>query len=94
MNELITITQVDLTEMATKIIQMGIIGSLNEKEIKIIAAVEKKDTSIRDLSIGLKIDYKNTWRYCRKLYNMKLIDLSPSPSKSKKGQKVLVISKM
>lgn len=62
---------------------------ITQKELVILALIEKKPCTISELSRALKMDYKNTWRYCKNLYEKGIICLTPSPEESKKGSPVL-----
>ena len=62
---------------------------ISEKELNILTLIEKKPCTISELSRVLNMDYKNTWRYCKNLYEKGIICLTPPPEESKKGSPVL-----
>jgi len=63
--------------------------SINPTELKIINfIVENEEESISDISKKLNIDYKNCWRYIKKLTKEEVVNLNP-PTHSQ-GKKVFV----
>ena len=69
--------------------QRGYAGNLNRKEIAILILIRKVKT-ISEVSRELKIDYKNVWRYLRRLVKMDLV-LS-SASDNNQGRRIYVWS--
>jgi len=63
---------------------------ISEQEIRIIDLVGEKPHTLSEISKALKLDYKNTWRYCNNLHNKGVISLNPPPGESKRGSPVNV----
>ena len=67
------------------------IKSLSNKEQEILQFIKQKNRNISEVSKELNIDYKNTHRYCTKLYVAGLIRIEPSNELRKKGKPVTLI---
>lgn len=64
--------------------------NVRSKDLRILELLMKKPHTITEISKSLKMDYKNTHRYCMKLYSLKQVHLDPTPDKSKRGSPVMV----
>jgi len=63
-------------------------------EEKILSLIKQGPQTISSLSKKLNLDYKNAWRYVRRLYDKEIIDLKPRPEESQKGKPVYVLLRM
>lgn len=63
-------------------------------EEKILDLITNSPQTISTIKRALNLDYKNAWRYCRKLYDKKVVDLIPPPEKTKKGKPVYIVLKI
>ena len=63
----------------------------NKNILNILELLEKEgEKSISQIKRALNLEYRNAWRYCRKLYDMKLVLLDPIPEKNSQGKLVMV----
>ena len=63
-------------------------------EEKILNLITESPQTISSIKRELKLDYKNAWRYCRRMYKEGIVDLKPNPENTKKGKPVYVLLKV